>query len=323
PLCIAHKHRSTQTSCSSAMASRLVLSICALAVPVALADHHLEGFAPHTDLQGVPQPGYNLSKQLTEVSPLNEPCYVHDSACEGYPVCCVTAGTCVSEHGGIVSSNRAYYEGGCQSHESSNTEWDDEATGCVAQGECHWLYLQFVKGATTKEGEMTAVPMEVDARLVVGSEPVAGNNITLHNDGWAPLNEPCYVHDSACQGYPVCCVTYGTCASQHGGTLSSNRKYYEGGCQSLQSSKTEWTEDAAGCSEQGECHWVYLQEWKNATTKAGMMADVPSSVTARFMTYQPTTTTTTMTTTEAASLGARSSLSVGWMLLALVCSWLP
>eukprot|EP00975_Prorocentrum_lima_P009688 2064467-Prorocentrum_lima.AAC.1 len=125
--------------------------------------------------------------------------------------------------------------------------------------------------------------MEVTQRLVVGSLPAPGGDIAKHADNQPPINEPCYVHDAACDGYPVCCVTYGTCVTEHEGTISSNRKYYEGGCQSLDSRTNVWDMDATSCTEQGECHWIYLQEIQNATTKPGFMTDVPEEVTARLM----------------------------------------
>ena len=52
--------------------------------------------------------------------------------------------------------------------------------------------------------------------------PLSGPMLTPREDGVAALNEPCYVHDAACEGYPVCCVTAGTCITQHSGTISSN-----------------------------------------------------------------------------------------------------
>jgi hypothetical protein len=104
--------------------------------------------------------------------PLNEPCYVHDSACEGYPVCCVTTGTCVSTHGGMVSSNALYYEGGCYSDSSST---GITGAGCEGKvGECNAPYLESAMGGTTREyasGDeggtllMTAIPDDVLTRL--------------------------------------------------------------------------------------------------------------------------------------------------------------
>jgi hypothetical protein len=93
------------------------------------------------------------------VPALNEPCYVHDAVCEGYPVCCVTAGTCRSQHGGMVSSNRLYYEGGCHSDASSH---GITGPGCHGmQGECNIPYLQSVLGATTRPSAITNVSAEV------------------------------------------------------------------------------------------------------------------------------------------------------------------
>ena len=60
-----------------------------------------------------------------------------------------------------------------------------------------------------------------------------------------------------CDGYLVCCVTYGTCLG-FGGTISSNSAYYEGGCQSPDSSRQSW--ENSDCTEQGECHQPYLEQ---------------------------------------------------------------
>jgi len=54
--------------------------------------------------------------------------------------------------------------------------------------------------------------------------------------------------------------------------VSSNKKYYEGGCWSLDSSKTE---QAPGCTAQGECHNDYLIEIMGGTAKAGMAGEQP------------------------------------------------
>jgi len=82
-----------------------------------------------------------------------------------------------------------------------------------------------------------------------------------------PVNEPCYVHDAACVGYPVCCVTMGTCVSTHGGMVSSNAKYYDGGCVSPNSRAGALPD---GCSKQGECHAMYLEHMKNGTAGPGI-----------------------------------------------------
>jgi hypothetical protein len=69
-----------------------------------------------------------------------------------------------------------------------------------------------------------------------------GSELALHQDGLDPLNEPCYTMGGTiplCVGWVVCCVSYGTCTA-HGGIISSNPEYYEGGCQSLSSSHTTW-----------------------------------------------------------------------------------
>eukprot|EP01046_Picozoa_sp_COSAG06_P028165 COSAG06_NODE_2523_length_6725_cov_6.997736_3_plen_288_part_00 len=106
-----------------------------------------------------------------------------------------------------------------------------------------------------------------------------GSELALHQDGLDPLNEPCYTMGGTvplCVGWVVCCVSYGTCTS-HGGIISSNPDYYEGGCQSLSSSDTTW--DAPGqenCQEQGECNHAYLSTVKNSATCS--QEDEPSPV---------------------------------------------
>jgi len=96
---------------------------------------------------------------------VNEPCYVHDAVCENYPVCCVTKGTCKSTHGGMVSSNAKYYEGGCWSLDSSKTA---HAKGCTKQGECNAMYLEHMKGGTTKAGNKQAESAYVVDRMMAG-----------------------------------------------------------------------------------------------------------------------------------------------------------
>merc|ERR1719188_878302 len=71
--------------------------------------------------------------------------------------------------------------------------------------------------------------------------PLKGSLLTAQSDGKPVLNEPCFVFDSACEGYPVCCVSVGTCVAILSGTISSNTAYYEGGCQSLNSTKKTWS----------------------------------------------------------------------------------
>jgi hypothetical protein len=96
-------------------------------------------------------------------TPVNEPCYVHDAVCQGYPVCCVTYGTCISQHGGMVSSNALYYEGGCHSEDSSH---GITAPGCQGkQGECNVPYLQSAMGASTSSSAISTVSDAVLARL--------------------------------------------------------------------------------------------------------------------------------------------------------------
>jgi len=117
--------------------------------------------------QAAPKKGDALAPRSDGVAVKNEPCYVHDSACEGYPVCCVTAGTCISQHSGTISSNKVYYEGGCQSKESSKKNWD--GTNCTQQGECLVQHVHICKGGTTKSGYMSALSQDVMNRLMTGS----------------------------------------------------------------------------------------------------------------------------------------------------------
>jgi hypothetical protein len=93
------------------------------------------------------------------------------------------------------------------------------------------------------------------------------------------INEPCYIHDALCEGYQVCCVTKGTCKDA-GGMVSSNAKYYEGGCWSLDSSKKAMAE---GCAKQGECNEVYLQYMMNGKTATGKKAALPQATVDKFM----------------------------------------
>ena len=72
---------------------------------------------------------------------------MHDAACDGYPVCCVRKDTCVSTHGGMISSNSKYYEGGCV---SPNSRAKALPEGCAKQGECHAMYLEHMKAGTAK-----------------------------------------------------------------------------------------------------------------------------------------------------------------------------
>lgn len=118
-----------------------------------------------------PPAGGDLPKTTaSSADNLNEPCYVHDAACDGYPVCCVKAGTCVSEHGGMVSSNAKYYMGGCVSPNSRAGALPD---GCAKQGECHAMYLQHMKGGTTKAGLSVAVSPYVTERMMKGADGCA------------------------------------------------------------------------------------------------------------------------------------------------------
>jgi hypothetical protein len=77
------------------------------------------------------------------------------------------------------------------------------------------------------------------------------------------LNEPCYTHNKeVCPGYAVCCVKKGTCPD----TISSNDKYYEGGCWSAKSSKGSLRD---GCAKQGECLQTYIEYSKGGTSPKG------------------------------------------------------
>merc|ERR1719482_1426636 len=70
-----------------------------------------------------------------------------------------------------------------------------------------------------------------------GCTPMSGDKLAKPTASSAdPLNEPCYIHDGGtCVGYMVCCVKIGTCKTRGGITVSSNKKYYMGGCLSPQS----------------------------------------------------------------------------------------
>lgn len=96
--------------------------------------------------------------------PVNEPCYAHDGAhCDGYVVCCVKKGTCVSDHGGMVSSTAKYYEGQCWSDESSKKA---HAPGCGSNvGECDAPHIEAAKGGTSKAGNFNTIPSATLARL--------------------------------------------------------------------------------------------------------------------------------------------------------------
>ena len=92
---------------------------------------------------------------------------MHDAACDGYPVCCVRKDTCVSTHGGMISSNSKYYEGGCV---SPNSRAKALPEGCAKQGECHAMYLEHMKAGTAKAGVADAVSPYVVQRLMVGAD---------------------------------------------------------------------------------------------------------------------------------------------------------
>merc|ERR1711865_943115 len=69
-----------------------------------------------------------------------------------------------------------------------------------------------------------------------------------------------------------------------GSTVSSNLAYYEGGCQSLKSSKTAWDIPAnKDCKEQGECLAAYIGSTAGGWTNPGYAADVPAEHLARIM----------------------------------------
>jgi hypothetical protein len=140
----------------------------------------------------------------------------------------------------------------------------------------NWIVTMMMTTTTTTEAAVT---------MFTGCEDVkSGTSLEKFTDGKPPINEPCYNHVDLCQGYPVCCVKYGTCIALGGSTLSSNLAYYEGGCQSLNSSKKAWdTSENKECKEQGECLAAYLQTSTGGTTKGDKMADVPADHLARIM----------------------------------------
>lgn len=103
-------------------------------------------------------------------APVNEPCYNPEDVCVGYRVCCVKTGTCKSEHGGSVSSNADYYEGGCYSDKSSKRTF---APGCGTKvGECNAAYLESAQGATTVASAIGTPAADVTARLAKGKSSI-------------------------------------------------------------------------------------------------------------------------------------------------------
>ena len=131
--------------------------------------------------QCIVQPGDSQAKTTNaDPDPVNEPCF-SVSSCRGYNggsgyLCCVAVGTCDN----MVSSNPAYYLGGCralnyQSNISSTTSTSDlfptRTEGCVKQGECNLPYLEQMRGWTATGGPLSANPIP-DAsmnRLLNGS----------------------------------------------------------------------------------------------------------------------------------------------------------
>jgi len=139
----------------------------------------------------------------------------------------------------------------------------------------------------------------------------SGTELPKFNDGKPPINEPCYELSGLCAGSlaevwsmesgsmeyvrslsGTCCMKYGTCRFQYDllhGVLSSDPAHYEGGCQSLNSSRKAWDKpENKDCTEQGECLAAYIQtspEGGYATSANGesLMADVPADVLARIM----------------------------------------
>jgi hypothetical protein len=258
--------------------------------------------------------------------PLNEPCYADDS-CDGYATCCVKKDTCISVHGGMVSSYARNYEGGCYSNSSSKRAFNTDA-GCAEGqvGECMEIFLEEIQGSTTKNAATAKATLPADTiKRLRGKDscecpagekwegeactcdpeyvspycnarydpnkcqgdltrcdkkctlpevveiPLSGEDLAVFPAAsWTgapidPYNEPCYADDS-CDGYVTCCVTYGTCVSKHGGTVSSLAKNYVGGCYSNSSSKGAFN-TAAGCVQQGECNERLLEDVHGATTK--------------------------------------------------------
>mmetsp|Transcript_48172 Transcript_48172/g.54588 ORF Transcript_48172/g.54588 Transcript_48172/m.54588 type:complete len:333 (-) Transcript_48172:394-1392(-) len=112
-----------------------------------------------------------------------------------------------------------------------------------------------------------------------------GELLKAVNNGQDPINEPCYdgqvsPADKVCnydaetrEGYFVCCVTKGTCP----GIISSNRRYYVGGCGK---SAAAW--ENPDCQEQGECHIKYIKEelggFVNDPNLATDFAELPKNV---------------------------------------------
>merc|ERR1719353_316498 len=102
------------------------------------------------------------------------------------------------------------------------------------------------------------------------------------------VNEPCYIHDGGtCVGYQVCCVKIGTCLTRGGIVVSSNTKYYMGGCLSTSSDPDRNPATATvlptGCAKQGECAEMYLEHMMGATTEPGVKNDLSPYVQEEFM----------------------------------------
>ena len=76
-------------------------------------------------------------------------------------------GTCISTHGGMVSSNAAYYQGGCTSTDSSKKTLPE---GCAKAGECHAHYLEHMKGGTTKAGKAESPDVYTVEVMMTGAD---------------------------------------------------------------------------------------------------------------------------------------------------------
>jgi len=256
--------------------------------------------------------GTNLPK-VHDVSPLNVPCYSKE-LCSGSSTCCVSVGTenCTGDIEGRwgVSSNRAYYEGGC-SPGSLDVSHEDYDPTCTQIGECHVGYMYMETRAVSAAGAMTQLPSATLDRLMAGSNwcshsqscqdtqcsPAAdfsscagvqsGLNLEKVHDRKAPLNEVCHSSRGRhCgEGSVWCCVTTGTCVAadgERGVFVGSNKAYYEGGCspESLDDSHEDYDPE---CTQQGECHHPFILQTRNGVALPGAMTPTPSDVLARLM----------------------------------------
>jgi hypothetical protein len=133
-----------------------------------LAHHQVEDDTRLTSVSGC-MITETVDKDLSaEPDALNEPCYVHDAVCNGYPVCCVAIGTCPA----MVSSNALYYDGGCASPSATG----GLPASCTKQGECNEVYLEYMMGGTTSQyATKHDIPASVTSKFMQGS---TGNGCT-------------------------------------------------------------------------------------------------------------------------------------------------